>query len=149
MSTPSFRHIGITVSDLERSMRFYCRALGYRLVRERRGQSGDYISELVGLEDAEVDIVLLEAPDGSKLELLQYRSHASAPGADASASEPGRPHFALTVSGLGGIYDRRSKLDITFKSAPLESPDDPVLVAYCHDPDGVIIELVELLGVQR
>jgi catechol 2,3-dioxygenase-like lactoylglutathione lyase family enzyme len=50
---------------------------------------------------------------------------------------------------LGGIYDRRSKLDITFKSAPLESPDDPVLVAYCHDPDGVIIELVELLGVQR
>lgn len=145
MSTPAFRHIGITVSDLERSLRFYCEGLGYRLFRERRRQSGDYISALVGLPGAEVDIVLLEATDGSKLELLQYRSHASAPGAAASASEAGRPHFALTVSDLGGIYDRRGELEITFKSAPLESPDDPVRVAYCHDPDGVIIELVELL----
>ncbi len=140
----SARHIGITVSDMARSLRFYCDYLGLKPVGDYPGRSGTYFEMLVGVPGALIDIKTLAAPDGtSKVELLQYRSHPVEAGKSAQATEPGRPHGAFTVDDLMALYDERDAYGCYFKSAPLRSPDG-VLVAYCHDPDGTILELVEL-----
>ena len=141
----AFRHVGITVSNLPRAQAFYCDYLRYRVIAERHGQHNDYISTLVGVDDAIIDITLLEGIDGSRLELLQYRSHARPAAPAAEGFETGRPHIALTVANLDALYATREAHGARFKSAPLLSPDDPVMVAYCHDPDGTILELVQPL----
>ncbi len=138
------RHIGITVSDMARSVRFYCDYLGLKEIGDYPGRSGAYYETLVGVIGALIDIKTLAAPDGTtKVELLQYRSHPADAGALAQATETGRPHGAFTVDDLMALYARRAEFGCRFKSAPLLSPDG-VLVAYCHDPDGTILELVEL-----
>ena len=142
----TFRHVGISVSDIEKSLRFYVEYLNFEPLRSHLSQSGPYISSLVGLEDAEVDIRILKCSDGSLLELLHYKSHMKIAGKNAQASEVGRPHLAFSVRDLQALYARREEFGVFFKSVPLNSPDAPVLVAYCHDPDGTIIELVEVIG---
>lgn len=138
------RHIGITVSDMARSVRFYRDYLGLSEIGDYPGRSGVYYETLVGVPGALIDIKTLAAPDGtSKVELLQYRSHPAEAGKPAQATETGRPHGAFTVDDLMALYGRREEHGCRFKSEPLRSPDG-VLVAYCHDPDGTILELVQL-----
>lgn len=139
----ALRHIGITVSDLDVSLRFYCQWLGLEVLQCFGLRSGEYISTLVGVADAEIDIVHLGLADGAKIELLQYRSHPRPAAAPAAGFETGRPHVAITVNDLDGLYRRRDDFCVIFKSPPLSSPDG-VKVCYCHDPDGVILELVEM-----
>ena len=138
------RHMGITVSDMARSVRFYTEYLGLTEIGDYPARSGEYIETLVGVPGALIDIKTFVTPDGtSKVELLQYRSHPAAPGAPAQATETGRPHGAYTVDDLMALYEKRDEYGCRFKSAPLLSPDG-VLVAYAHDPDGTILELVQL-----
>jgi len=142
MSVQAVRHIGITVSDMDQSVRFYRDYLGLSLTASFPQCQGEYISSLVGVPNACIDIKHFQAPDGSRIELLQYLSHPTAAGAVAQATEPGRPHCAFTVLDLQDLYDRRGQFACEFENPPQPSPDG-VLVAYCHDPDGTILELVQ------
>ena len=144
MSIQAFRHVGITVSDLQRSVRFYRDYLGLTVSKVIPRCEGEYISTLVGIPDVCIDICLWQAPDGSRIELLQYLSHPASAGACARANEPGRPHCAFTVANIQELYDRRAQFDCEFVHPP-QSSQDGVLVAYCHDPDGTILELVQAL----
>lgn len=136
------RHIGITVSDMTTSVRFYQDYLGLSVATVFPQSRGEYISSLVGVPNACIDITHLQAPDGSRVELLQYLSHPTAPGVIAQATEPGRPHCAFSVLDLQDLYNRRERFGCHFKHPPQRSPDG-VMVAYCHDPDGTILELVQ------
>src|SRR5262249_54390737 len=120
-----------------------CEYLGLSVFRVFTRCEGEYISSLVGVPNACINITLLQAPDGSRVELLQYLSHPRNAGTVARATEPGRPHCAFTVANLQGLYARREEFDCKFEHPPQLSPDG-VLVAYCHDPDGSILELVQL-----
>ncbi|HBC07705.1 MAG TPA: hypothetical protein DC046_09005 [Rhodospirillaceae bacterium] len=142
MTVTGFRHMGITVSDLDRSLAFYRDYLGLQVVAEYRDLDTEYIRTLVGEPDQNIDIVVLTAPDGMRVELLYYRSHSGAAGSAARAVEPGRPHVAFSVRNLADLYKRRQEAGCMFKSPPLHSPDG-VWVAYAHDPDGTILELVQ------
>jgi len=145
MGIIAHRHVGITVSDLARAERFYCDYLGMKRLSFLPEREGKYIETLVGVPGAKIDIMMLEAVGGMRLELLQYKSHPAPPNKPAVAIEPGRPHVAFAVDDLMGLYNRRDEFGCVFKSPPLLSPDN-VLVAYAHDPDGTILELVELLA---
>jgi catechol 2,3-dioxygenase-like lactoylglutathione lyase family enzyme len=76
-------HIGVCVSDLERSIRFYCDVLGF--VRSETMSDvhveGEPSDTLLKLRDVKLDAVYLER-DGFRLELLHYerpRSPSRAP----------------------------------------------------------------------
>src|SRR2546427_7196870 len=130
MSIKAFRHIGISVSEMKRSVRFYRDYRGLVVSTVSPGCEGEYISSLVGIPNVRIDICLLQAPDGSRLELLQYLSHPADVGTCARANEPGRPHCAFTVSNIQELYERREQFDCKFEHPPQPSKDG-VLVAYC------------------
>src|SRR5437879_12060112 len=69
------RHIGIVVTDLERSLSFYRDLLGMTIVR-RMDESGDYIDKLLGLENTDVTTAKLSL-DGNPtlIESLHFKSH--------------------------------------------------------------------------
>ncbi len=92
MALAGFSHVGVCVSDLERSLAFYRDTLGFREVR-RLDVSGDETETLLGLQDVDLQAVFLEL-DGITLELLHYVS----PGV-RGAGEP-RPMNALGLTHL-------------------------------------------------
>ena len=142
MSVLATRHIGIIVSDMGAALRFYRDYLGLPVERSFPSRSGDYMSALTGLADADLAIELLRAPDGSLIELLQIRSHPAPRGKPAAMADVGRSHVAFTVADLDDLYRRRDAFSVAFNSAPLDSPDG-VRVCFCRDPDGTMVELVQ------
>jgi catechol 2,3-dioxygenase-like lactoylglutathione lyase family enzyme len=63
-------HLGICVSDLERSVRFYEQALGFRVVGTFSAEDAA-TATLLELESVKVEMVYLER-DGWRIELLHY-----------------------------------------------------------------------------
>jgi len=140
----TFSHIGICVSDLERSVRFYCEGLGFELVQ----------SHTVGAEFGplmEVDEVVLQSRfvrrDGVSIELLHFDS----PGHSGEAvrrpmNQLGLTHLSLLVEDLDVVAD----VIESFGGAVVRSTrttfgsGDTLDFVYCTDPDGVRVELMHL-----
>jgi catechol 2,3-dioxygenase-like lactoylglutathione lyase family enzyme len=143
----SIRHAGIVVRDLDRSLAFYSGMLGLELYRRHTETAGEFIDDLVGIPGVTLEWAKLIIPSGGLIELLQYHSHPDPQGVEApepaSSNRLGCSHVALTVDNLGELHKTLTENGYSFKSAPLTSPNGKVRIAYCHDPDGVILELIE------
>lgn len=137
------RHTGLVVRDLERSLAFYRDLLGLEVWR-RATEEGSYIENVVGISEVRLEWAKLKAPDGSVVELLQYHSHPdNAPIENSRSNRVGCSHVAFTVSNLELTYRKLREVGIHCQSEPQLSPDGVAKVMYCHDPDGIILELVE------
>jgi catechol 2,3-dioxygenase-like lactoylglutathione lyase family enzyme len=138
------RHVGITVSDLERSISFYCDVLGFTIVKEM-DEFGDHIDNFSELKGVDVHTVKMSGDDGSMIELLYYRSHpeSSYDNLLSKISKIGCSHFAVTVDDLMKLYSRLLDNKISVIYEPQYSPDGNVRLMFCRDPDGTLIELVE------
>ena len=141
------RHAGITVSDLDRSLEFYCGLLGLEL-NWRRVYEEPEIREIVGVPEAtSFDIAMLRVP-GSDLdvELLEYRGCERRPGATEPCT-PGSGHFCLFVRDLDGLHADLRARGVAFRSdGPVEmtaGPNQGGKSLYSLDPDGYVVELHE------
>jgi len=70
MSLLRLTHIGLCVSDCERSLQFYRDVLGFRYLSELQ-LAGEPSSTLLQLPDVELRAIYLER-DGTRIELLHY-----------------------------------------------------------------------------
>ena len=139
------RHIGIVVSDLEKSLRFYRDLLGLKVVRVMR-ESGEYIDNMLALENVQVTTVKMSADSGSALiELLEFKSHPHETPAKRKVYSIGPSHVAFTVDNLDAVYRRLVEAGVSCNAAPQLSPDGYAKVTFCQDPDGTLVELVEVL----
>ena len=139
------RHVGIVVVDLDRALRFYRDLLGLGVVREM-DEGGEYLARLMNLPGASARTVKLAAPGGGMVELLRFTSHPGAVGPEPSAAAPGCSHVAFTVPDLEALHERLAAAGVRFHAPPQTSPDGGARVAYCRDPEGTIVELVEILS---
>jgi len=138
------RHTGIAVSDLEKALHFYQDLLGLKVVKGME-ESSDYIDKISKLKGVKVTTVKLAAADGNLIELLYYHSHPRKAVTARDICEIGVSHVAFTVEDLDAEYQRLSEAGVNFNSSPQNSPDGYAKVAFCRDPDGALIELVEVL----
>ena len=141
-----FSHVGVCVSDLERSVRFY-EGLGFE-----RAQSHEVGEEFGAL--MEIDGVRLESQflrqEGVTIELLHFAApgHSGA-GTRRPLNELGLTHLSVrvddvdaalrTVEALGGSVVRGTRTTFGDGEAALD-------FVYCTDPDGVRVELMRLPG---
>ena len=139
----TIRHIGIVVSDMDKSINFYCDLIGLQkgTVNE---ETGAFIDGLLKIPNARVLTTKLFGGNSStSLELLCFKNP------DPTTSTPlnaiGPTHLALNVNNLDALYTRLTKVGVPFNAAPRISPDGCVKVAFCQDPDGTFVELVELV----
>jgi catechol 2,3-dioxygenase-like lactoylglutathione lyase family enzyme len=141
----SFDHAGITVSDLDASIDFYVKELGFELLVRRDGLTFPHMRVLVGHPDAVLDVAMLAVPGGSKLELVHYSTSAGAKVRNGS-NDAGALHIAFRVPDMEGLVARLRQRGIEFVSVPQTSPVGPSKGAqfvYCRDPDGAIIEFIQ------
>ncbi len=140
------RHIGFVVRDLEKSLKFYCGILGLTIYK-REIEEGEYIENLVGIKGVRLEWAKLNVPEGGLIELLSYRSHPDPEVLKKPEPIPsnrlGSGHVALTVTNLDQLYKELLKNGISCNSEPLIAFNGKVKILYCHDPDGIILELIE------
>ena len=102
------RHVGITVTNMESSLKFYKDILGLKIVRIM-DESGQYIDNMLNMPNVKVKTVKMSVNDGSTLiELLEFKSHPNKP-SNMEISRIGTSHLALTVYDLQKCYDDLSK----------------------------------------
>ncbi len=141
----SFSHLGICVSDLERSLRFYRDGLGFELVASHR--IGDEFAPLLELEGVELESRMLSR-DGVTIELLGFVSpDPTGDGERRPMNRLGLTHLSLRVDDVEGVAAVIEELGGSVVRATRTTMDLPAArldFLYCTDPDGVRIELMDL-----
>jgi catechol 2,3-dioxygenase-like lactoylglutathione lyase family enzyme len=139
-------HFAITVSDLDRSLAFYRDLLGLQVV-ERHRLEGEGISKMAGKAGVVMNVVRLVAPetDGILLDLQQYLSppgHVST----AKLGDVAHSHLCFGIPNLREAYQELKAKGVQFVSEPVSFDLDfgIVHVVFLQDPDGFIIELVQV-----
>ncbi len=145
---PTFRlvahHVGITVSDLSRSIGFYRDLLGFNVAYERGEVMAEYMPRLVGVPGARLKIAGLDLP-GLHLDLLEYIEPKGAATAGPTY-DVGNGHLGFTVDDIWAAYRRLEAAGVHFKSEPVsitQGPNKGGWAVYFTDPDGVTLEMIQ------
>ena len=144
MGKSTFVHIGLTVSDIDRTIEFYKKYFGFEV--ELSGQFPD------GFFDAKPSlyqlnagagskIAIINSPDGVALELFQFFDQT--PFKAAKWDTPGYHHICLKVDDIHAKYEEMKKDGIEFYFEPdyMGDPKDDRYWVFLKDPDGNMIEL--------
>lgn len=137
-------HVGVTVSDMTRSLAFYADLLGGSVdgPYERRGPRVEAVTGYPGIV---VRQAFVTPPDGTAVvELLQYDG-GSGVVLDPDHGHTGAAHVAVVVTDLDGLLARLTARGVPAVSAPitLSSPLAGYRAVYVLDPDRVRVELLE------
>ncbi|HSS17894.1 MAG TPA: VOC family protein [Candidatus Dormibacteraeota bacterium] len=139
-------HTGITVSNLERSLAFWCDVLGFELSHTAH-QTCEMACEITGVAGAEITLAVVKAPGGHKIELLEYLAPADRKRhADLRPCDIGSVHVALIIDDLDAILSaiNVSGWKAAGKPQTLQSgPNVGKRVVYVYDPDGTTIEFMQ------
>jgi catechol 2,3-dioxygenase-like lactoylglutathione lyase family enzyme len=140
----SVRHTGIVVRNLEKAANFY-RGIGF--VEDNRAiEEGEFIDQVTGLKKTKLEWIKLKAPDGYLLELLQYHSHPEKTEITQQKSNKlGYSHIAFGVDNIDKACKIIEKLGGSIVNPPALTNNKKIKVAYCHDLEGFLIEIVEIL----
>ena len=141
-------HTGITVSNLERSLAFWRDVLGFE-VSHTAHQKGELAQEITGVAGAEIKLVVLKAPCGHKIELLEYLAPADRERANLRPCDVASMHVALLVDDLDLVLERIAASGWKAPGKPqtlTRGPNTGKRVVYVRDPDGATIELMQVSG---
>lgn len=145
--TNRFNHMGITVSNLDASLKFYCGTLG--LPNPPEGHvftvAGDWLGKVVGADDPEIRVAFIPLDHGI-LELLEYhRPDTGKQSASLQNWDVGSAHLAVNMVGLLDFYEKNRDI-LPFLSSPQIVAQGPWVggyVVYLRDPDGNPVEIVD------
>jgi catechol 2,3-dioxygenase-like lactoylglutathione lyase family enzyme len=143
-------HIAVTVSDLERSLQFYTGMLGFHEV-ERHRLEGETISTMAGKPGVVMQVVRLAIPEtpGILLDLQQYLEPKGG-SSNAQLGMANHSHFCFGVEDMASACDELAAKGVRFVSAPVtfdlgaEWEYGALKVVFLEDPDGFILELLEM-----
>ena len=136
--------MGIVVSDMEKSLKFYRDLLGLK-VKSLVDEEGEFLDNMLAHENVKNKVAKLYAKNGNALvELIDSKLYGNKK--DRDFFTIGASHFALTVDDLDETYDYLIKNGVKFTAPPQQSPDGFAKVTFCEDPDGTLIELVEVIN---
>ena len=132
------------MNNLEDSIKFWCDTMGFKIHR-RMEEKGKHIDHIMGLDNVELITVKLISFDGSILELLKFKSHPDKLKWQGYSNSTGLTHIAFTVKNLEKFYKDNMNKKLIFKAPPHISDDGKAKMTYAEGPEGILIELVEVM----
>jgi len=130
-SSNMFVHTSIRTSNMERSINFYTRLLGLRLVSRR------------GIPQNNAEIAFLRDPEakGSTLELTFYSNQKrfSQPDYEDRVFD----HIAFEVKDMTKTIAAMREANVKITDEPFRLAASGSLIAFVEDPDGTLIELIQ------
>jgi catechol 2,3-dioxygenase-like lactoylglutathione lyase family enzyme len=146
-------HTVVNVKDLDESIAFY-KQIGFEVLDDRRHvEWPDFVATIFGMKRAKgsgVLMVLARDPLGPMIDLIQWKEpRAKFPAAPPADGEIPRI-IAFRVSNVRAAYDELSRSGVTFTRSLFENVELGIVGSCCcYDPNGNLIELIELLPGQR
>jgi lactoylglutathione lyase len=125
-----FVHASIRTSNIEKSIDFYCRLLGLKVVSRKK------------IKRTNAEIAFLQDPEGKgcTLELTYYKNQQKF--SQPEYEERLFDHLGFVVNSMTKTIDAIKKEKITITDEPFQfSPTTNI--AFIEDPDGTLIELIE------
>ncbi|MGH7074890.1 MAG: lactoylglutathione lyase [Stellaceae bacterium] len=122
-------HTMIRVFDLDKSVDFYTRLMGMKLLRKRDVEAGRYTLAFVGYDDE----------DRAAVVELTYNWDQKEPYAIGT----GYGHMAIGVTDAYALCDRLAAAGVKIPPAPGPLKFGTAVIAFIEDPDGYKIELIQ------
>ncbi len=126
-----FIHASIRTSNLDRSIDFYTRLLGLKLVSRRD----------IPQNNAEIAFLRDPQAKGATLELTFYRNQKkfSQPDYEDRVFD----HLAFEVKDINQTIEAMLNEKVTITDEPFKLSPNGATIAFVEDPDGTLIELIE------
>ncbi len=124
-----FEHAGMTASDMDRTVHFYCELMGLRLALRKRQSAGE-----LAFLDTGGGMLEIFAPDGP-----------IAPAREVPPGEAGVRHLTFAVTDVDDMVARLEASGVSIAERPRDAHNPEMVrrVAFVRDPDGMLVELVE------
>jgi lactoylglutathione lyase len=126
-----FSHTSIRTSNMDRSIDFYVRLIGLKLISRRE------------IPQNNAEIAFLQDPEGkgARLELTFYRKQNRFVQADYE--DRLFDHLAFEVKDMEKIISTMRSEKVTVTDEPFRLGPTGPLIAFIEEPDGTLIELIE------
>jgi len=126
-----FVHTSIRTSNIDKSIDFYTRLMGLKLLGRRE------------IPQNNAEIAFLQDPEGkgSKLELTFYKKQKKF--IQAEYEERVFDHIAFEIRDMKKTISALRKEKVTITDEPFKLGPTGPLIAFIEDPDGTLIELIE------
>jgi len=127
------------VSDIEKSLDFYCGILGMKLIKVFEMKS-NIVEHVYGIPDVTVRMALVRCGWGSFIELIEYTpKEAKQP---LPRTHPVLTHIALDVKNVQKTCRHLTERGITLLDDPAREGDTEF--AFVLDPDGHLVEFIDM-----
>lgn len=136
-----FNHVGISVSDIERSIAFYRDMLGLEQLCEVFPFGGAPYEAIMDIPGVSGRMCMIGS--GSlRLELFEF-AKAKPKDPEYPVSDRGYSHFGVEVDDIGAAYAKLEAAGVRIHSPVISFNQGSMKAAYCRDPDGNVFELLE------
>jgi catechol 2,3-dioxygenase-like lactoylglutathione lyase family enzyme len=141
-------HTGITVTDLDKSIKFYTEVLGMELLGpptdwDRRPE----VAKGVGVPGAVARFAMLRLGNG-EIELVQYQTPKSPVDKPMPQNTIGPQHLCFLVKDVDAEMKELEAKGVKFFGLPimdLEGPTKGSRGVFFYDPDGIALEIIEAI----
>ena len=142
------RHVGIVVQSMEKCLHFWRDIMGLTVVADF-WEEGEFINTVQHLSEVKLHMIKLTAPDGSMVELLKDESHPTPSPKRAALCDHGIRHIAFTVADVGQSWNILCQAGCEVLSEPVSSPDGKARLFFARDPEGNLLEIVQILSTSE
>jgi lactoylglutathione lyase len=127
----TFTHTSVRVSNMEKSIDFYTRFLGLKLLNRRE------------IPQNKAEIAFLQDPEGkgARLELTYFRNQKKF--VQAEYEDRLFDHLAFDIKNMNETISLMRREKVTITDEPFRLSATGNLIAFIEDPDGTLIELIE------
>lgn len=144
MKVKSLSHVGITVSSFEKAVKWYDDIFGFKLIDEQfmTKEQVNNLSDLYGVKDVSTHLGFLRCPKGGIIEIFEFSKTEK--GSKVLWNKTGVTHLTLDAKNIGKYYKELKAKGVKFFSTPQKTGN--VEWVFLQDPDGNLIELIDLKG---
>lgn len=131
-------HTSMTTVDLDRMVEFYTQSLGFEVAWMSAGLS-------LGKESGPVRLAMLRSGTSFVRALQRTDYDGPSPYLETLLGTPGYKDIAFDVTDIEAEYDRLSAAGMKFLLPPTAFDEAGIVMAYLEDPDGNLVQLVEVV----
>lgn len=147
-----FWHVGINVTDLDRSIAFY-ELLGFRLLEDKHVETPT-VGAAFMVEGGDhlrfAHMRIGESESEAMLDLVQWINPPMPGRAEPSLSHPGLCRFSIITDDVDAEYERLTQAGVRFLQPPhVARPDGAARgwkLLFGEDPDGTLFHFIGLVG---
>jgi catechol 2,3-dioxygenase-like lactoylglutathione lyase family enzyme len=135
-------HVGLSVSDLDKSIEFYCNFLACEVIRIIEPNTGTLLGNVVGMPGCAARIAHLKSGP-NMLELFEYTEPKGEKiPENFKQADHGFIHAGFRSSDVRSDYLKLKNAGVRFIAEPVEFRKD-VWICYFYGPDNEVCELRE------